>query len=859
MKHKRTNSTCFFTIVSKNYLPYARTLMESIRQHSPGSDLIVVICDKVNPSELENKVFDILPIDQLNIQDFDEFVFQYTILELNTAVKPFAFEHLFRKFEYSKVTYFDPDIRIYGSLQGLLNYLENYQIVITPHLTGPLNDGKRPYESDILKAGTYNLGFIALSEGQDSRHLLTWWSGHLRKECIVDIANGIFVDQKWIDLVPGMYDSVKIIREPGWNVAYWNLLHRKITKEKAVFLVNNSPLIFFHFSGIKAKEKIFSIHQNRYQYDSLPTAIRELVDDYIEHLENNDSDQISSSAYTYGSFDDGTPVPDVMRYAFRRNVEEHMGAFSLAHIQPWVIEILNKPENIGGVYFPFITRLSKEIYSLRHDLQVAFPDLSGVDGIAYGEWFSGSAHKEYGLPDVLIKPVREAVFDTLSGYPTEQQINPQKSTHHLGKKIFIKYKQYPFLYKIFSRITSVALRGRMRNRLLQRGNKAGSTAPRTVVKINQISAPDPGINVIGYLHAESGTGEAVRSTLRALNSADINVSAIDVRFSNISRMKETPPVLPSQEQRYGVNLFHINADQSPIVLKELGGEFYENHYNIGFWFWELGSFPDFFSKSFNHLDEIWVASTFCQEAISLKSHVPVVNIPLCIDLDLPKVIDRSALGLPQEGVIFLSIMDVMSIPERKNPLGVLEAFSKAFPLNSKDVYLVLKLSNMDRCPVEIREKIRAYLNHSNIILLEKYMNREELNGLLYSADCYFAMHRSEGFGLPIAESMYLGKPVIATGWSSNMDFMNLNNSLPLKYELIELDRDHGPYTKGSIWAEPDIDHAVECLQKISGDRALREQLGKNAARDMRTHYSPSAVGKKIKKRLELIELHEYTP
>ena len=854
MKETNINSTCFFTIVSKNYLPYARTLMASVKRYSPEADLVVVICDKADPTELENEVFDILPIDQLNIEDFDEFVFQYTILELNTAVKPFAFEYLFSKLGYSKVIYFDPDIRIYNSLQDLLDYLDDYQIVITPHLTGPLNDGLRPYETDILKAGTYNLGFIALSDGKDSRHLLSWWSDHLYKDCIVDVANGIFVDQKWIDLAPGMYDSVKINRHPGWNVAYWNLLHRKVTTDESGYLVNGLPLTFFHFSGIKAKEKIFSIHQNRYQYDSLPNVVKELVDEYLKELKKNNKDRVSDSPYTYANFDDGTPIPDVMRYAYRRNIDLYSGKkqLSLQKLQPWLVKFLNEPADLGGLHFPYVTRLGYEIYSLRHDLKLAFPNLSGGDAIAYGGWYADSASREYGLPSVLVNGVMDAILHSHAGNSIDEE-NTSISAYNWGQRIFIMYKQHPHLYKLFSSFTSPEFRARIRNRLLKQKKIVQTESIQEKVEISQHADPGTGINVIGYLQAESGTGEAVRSTLRALKTTDVKVSAIDVRYSNISRMEEISPIQPSQEQKYNVNLFHINADQAPVILNELGQSFYDKHYNIAFWFWELASFPDCFNDSFKQLDEIWVASTFCQEAISLKSQIPVVNIPLCIDLAVPTDIDRSTLNLPLEGFIFLSIMDVMSIPERKNPLGVLEAFSKAFPPGSKYVYLVIKLSNMDRCPEKIKEAIRKYLSHPNIIFIEKYMQRSELNGLLNIADCYFSMHRSEGFGLPIAESMYLGKPVIATGWSSNMDFMNINNSLPLQYKLIELDRDYGPYTKGNVWAEPDIDHAAHCLLKVYNDKKLRSKVGSCAADDIRRDYSPSSVGQKIQQRLEIID------
>lgn len=829
--------------------------MASVARYQPGVDRFIVLADKVEGVSVQDEPAEIITIDQLGIDDFDEFVFRYNILELNTAVKPFAFRHLMDELGYQKVVYFDPDIRIYNSLDSVFDTLKNFQIVLTPHLTAPLLDDRRPDETDILKAGTYNLGFIALRDGEDARHMLSWWSAHLRQHCLVDVARGIFVDQKWIDLVPGFFQSVKIERNPGWNVAYWNMLNRTMTRADDGYQVNGEPLMFFHFSGIRAQQRIFSIHQDRFQYPTLPPVAKELVDDYIEQLQHNDRDGISSARYGYAEFDDGIAINDFMRYAYRRAAgpDVHAQQISLKTLQPWLIGLLNAPANLDGLESPFVTRLAYEVYKSREDLKTSFPDLkNGGDAAAFGSWFVNNAVREFRLPEVFVDSIRQALLSLQSRGGRRNSMREDGSRGPtFGQQIYIHYKGHPRLNTLVKRFTSSGLRGRIRQILLRR-----HTAPvpeqvpaRNVVMHDKIA---PGVNVIGYLYAESGTGEAVRSTLRAIQTTELQCSAIDVRYGNISRMGETPPLAVTQEQKYRVNLFHINADQAQVVHRELGHRFYDKHYNIGFWFWELADFPDSFNAAFEHLDEIWVASSFCQRAISLKSPVPVVHIPLCIELDVPGDVDRVSFGLPEDRFMFLSIMDIMSIPERKNPLAVLEAFSLAFH-GRDDVFLVVKFSNAERCPPDIWQKIVAYKDRPNIHFIEDYLERNVLNALLNCADCYFSLHRSEGFGLPIAESMYLGKPVIATGWSSNMDFMTTSNSLPVQYRLIELDQDHGPYAKGNIWAEPKIDHAVECLRTIVSDDALRKRLSRNAEQDIRQYYSPATIGTRIAQRLQVIE------
>jgi hypothetical protein len=217
------------TIISKNYLPYARVLMDSAARWAPEMPRFVILVDRVDEYfDPKNENFTLLLSEDLPIAESSWFHFKYTILELSTAVKPYALEFLFERYGFDKLIYFDPDIKLYSSLDSLLALLDENQIVLTPHLTAAFEDDRRPSELDILQSGAYNLGFIAISRGAESSRLLKWWQAKLYDRCIVDIPRGLFVDQKWMDLIPGMFEGVRILREPGYNVAYWSIIGKKL-------------------------------------------------------------------------------------------------------------------------------------------------------------------------------------------------------------------------------------------------------------------------------------------------------------------------------------------------------------------------------------------------------------------------------------------------------------------------------------------------------------------------------------------------------------------------------------------------------------------------------------------------------
>jgi glycosyltransferase involved in cell wall biosynthesis len=855
------NNACLFTIVSRNYLHFARTLMESAAIHAPWMERIVCLCDSAEGLDEKDFNFRLITLKDLPIPKVDAFIFQYTILELNTAIKPFVFEWIFKNQNPDQVFYFDPDICIYSSLSDMGAALEKSQMLLTPHLTDLLDDGMHPNELAILQSGTYNLGYLGLRNTPDALKFLTWWQSKMLRDCVVDIPRGLFVDQKWMDLVPGMYADVRVERNPGWNTAYWNINHRHVTKDGDRFMVDREPLVFFHFSGVGLDGKVFSKHQDRFSLKNLVPAVRELMDRYVAALNRNQSSHYSQIEYAFARFSNGTPIPDIGRAIYR----EHRDNLKLNLEDPkgeqLLIAYLNGQVEEIGRRHPLVSRLAYKLYQIRNDLRLAFPDVLGADAMRYAEWFIDSGAEQAKLADCFIEPIRREVAiqrTNVKALPTPNREGGGSSQLSRLERTQSKVWQsmYGMIWRnrgVLRRFVSYKMRHKAHAWLLRSAFK--TNAQQTIARDDEIAPKknlEHGLNVLGYLHAESGIGQSVRSTLSGLNAANIEVDALDFRLGNVSRMDAEVSTPLAQHPRFAVNLFHINADQTGLVHQHVGADFFSGRYNIGYWAWELPEFPDEWCAASHLLQEVWVPSTFCQEAIAAKIGCPVLRMPHCIEPHEPTRLTRKQLGLPEQGFLFGFIFDVLSVVERKNPFSALRAFRLAFGHSPKDVKMVLKLMNTEHNPKFMKEFLAEFGDDMSIVVLSDYLSRTNINGLLENIDCYVSLHRSEGFGLTLAEAMSMGKPVIATGWSGNMDFMNTWNSFPVRYQLIELEQDHGPYKRGCHWADPSVEHAATCMRQVVEDSDLRGRIGDAARQTIAQDFSPQALGTRVQARLDVL-------
>jgi hypothetical protein len=310
------------TIVSFNYLAYARTLCSSFLEFHPNDKFYVLLVDRL-PQDFDpaREDFALVLVEELDIPNFESVAFKYGILELNTNVKPTFLKRLFAE-GIDQLIYFDPDILICAPLDPIYQALDTNAIVLTPHCTSPNEEG--PYSEVLLLIdGVFNLGFIALTRVAETERFLEWWE----RRCLTLGYNerwaGLFVDQKWINLVPCYFDSVCVLKHLGCNVAYWNLHERALEKTGTSWAVNGtSPLIFFHFSGISVDEDS-RISKHTDQFDLLSRSdLTELFSDYREQLVRNGIRDSSHYRYAFGQFDNGALVNKLQRAAFSANLEK---------------------------------------------------------------------------------------------------------------------------------------------------------------------------------------------------------------------------------------------------------------------------------------------------------------------------------------------------------------------------------------------------------------------------------------------------------------------------------------------------------------------------------------------------------
>ncbi|MCY2974894.1 MAG: hypothetical protein NTW52_09550 [Planctomycetota bacterium] len=314
--------TALVTVVTCNYLHYASALASSCQRWLPNHDFFVVLVDSL-PSgvNLPDNISYCIFADQIGIENWARFSFQYTPFELACAVKPYAMRYLFNA-NYTDVIYLDSDIDVYSPLETVRQSLETSSIILTPHLVTPLpNDDRRPTEHLFLSSGIFNAGFVACRASAEGQRFVDWWANRLQSDCFIDLKKGIFVDQKWLDLVPGMFDDVSIIRTPAVNTGHWTLSQFSLTGNHTTdFRVGQDPLECFHFSSLlPTNPNEFFRAQNRVSFESMP-SLAELVSGYHKKIKLHDAQNYSSLTCSLTKMTDGTPIKAAWREAIRRNV-----------------------------------------------------------------------------------------------------------------------------------------------------------------------------------------------------------------------------------------------------------------------------------------------------------------------------------------------------------------------------------------------------------------------------------------------------------------------------------------------------------------------------------------------------------
>jgi glycosyltransferase involved in cell wall biosynthesis len=364
--------------------------------------------------------------------------------------------------------------------------------------------------------------------------------------------------------------------------------------------------------------------------------------------------------------------------------------------------------------------------------------------------------------------------------------------------------------------------------------------------------PSLSVAVSGYLRDESGWGTAARGYVRALRRLGVPTALEDFSALTSNRSEDRSVLTGEGPGRADVNVVCIDAGQHFAALSRVGESFFEGRYNVGAWVWELPRFPDRWYDRFAYYDEIWVGTSFVASALAPISPVPIVRIPPVLVPQAPGSPEqgRALWRLNADDFTFLFVFDVHSHLTRKNPLGVVNAFRRAFS-PSEPVRLFLKCVNAESDPPGFAA-LQAAAEGWPITIVSGYSTADRLRDLMAACDAYVSLHRAEGIGLTMAEAMALGKPVIATDWSGNTDFMDASNSFPVRYELTEIERNVGPYQAGETWAEPSVDHAAELMRFVVDHPSEARARGQQGRLALSRDYSEQSIAELLQRRLSVI-------
>ncbi len=364
-----------------------------------------------------------------------------------------------------------------------------------------------------------------------------------------------------------------------------------------------------------------------------------------------------------------------------------------------------------------------------------------------------------------------------------------------------------------------------------------------------------GLNIAGFLTADLGLGESARCMVRAADAASIPAALVPLKLNCKNRLGDlTYAARLTDENPHDVNIIHVDPPASRDLDHHHGKHFRAGKYNIAYFAWELPEFPDDWVPSFDYYDEIWCPSDFARAAIAEKSPLPVLTFPHAITVTAPSADTatlRTRLGLPAKPFLFLTLFDLNSYAERKNPRAALAAFRES-GLPAATANLVVKVQNLAGNEADFARLQADAARIPGIHFITETLSRADIYALEAACDVFVSLHRSEGFGLAVAECMALGKPVISTDWSATAEFVNINNGCPVRAPLITLTSNHGPYAKGQTWADPDIAHAAAHMRTLFADRALCARLGMAARATITEKFSPAVIGARYRRRLEAI-------
>ena len=787
----------FCSIASAHAVPHARVLAHALKQHHPEATLTLLILDDAETAPAPPGL-DVARLEDLDGFPVDLELGEEALADLGEVSKPLLMQLMLAR-EATVAVFLEADVDVVGSLELAIEPAQAGGVVLMPRLEdGIPEDGLEPTAGDLLDRGQTSSALV-VAGGSEGRAFLSWWADNLirtarsldvpvpQRTNLVPCSPAL---ARWLDVAPAALTSrPTLLDDPGFGLSYWNVHHRGLERHDGALLAGGSPLRCVQFSGFRP-DRPYWLSEYATRPRVLDDAILgEVCASYAGRL--IDAGWVNPGGHAGGDrrLANGVLYDERLRRLHKQAVAggEAIGDVFTDDGTRAFVTWLTAPAEVSGN--AGVGRYLSDVYQERADLRVAYPDLDGDDSRKLIEWAWDFGRAELGLVPQLLPP-------------------------------------------------------------------------RPVGLVRGTADQEIAVNVAGYLDRSLGLGQAARLYISALQAAGVPVATVTAQLHL--------PVKGSQEQalsRYGgqefqqlqlsyppqINLLCVNPDGLEGLLESAGNALEDARWTIGQWGWETDVVPAHWIPAFERVDELWVYSTYVAENLSRVSPVPVVTVPLPViapdpataDLDFDAELD------PGEGFKFLFVFDFFSTLQRKNPMGLVDAFTRAFA-PGEGPRLVLKGMNGSFRPQAVDELRWRIADRPDIHLIDKHVDQSTYAALIADCDCYVSLHRAEGFGLTLAEAMALGKPAIATGYSGNLEFMTARNSYLVDYRLARVGPDVEIYPSEGTWAEPDLDHAARLMREVWEHPDAARATGERAARDVAERLSASKVGAIARARLEYL-------
>jgi glycosyltransferase involved in cell wall biosynthesis len=727
---------------------------------NPDTNFRICVLDAQEENLGALSPFELISIGELGLgkESFYKLALMLDEEELTQALQPWLLEKVLNE-GHSQALYLAPEIHVYGDLKQVVASCLEHAVVLTPNLLQPLpSDEFRPTELEMLNLGVFQSGFVAV--GKESKDFLGWWKRRVEIDPFSNQASPNLCNQRWLDLVPGMWKT-EIIKDPGYNVGYWNVSQRNLTDLEGRIFADGSEIKFFNFKGFDIDSPwILSeeVGDESRVWPNQNAVLSRICDEYKQMLGSTPGPSLDLG-YRFATLEGYGEISRSLRSAFRSLASSEEFGDTDSVPTPFVgadgnvLEFINmKVPGSDFVNTPMVS-----LWKQRRDLQLAFPDLMGVDGPSFLAWARTSGIEEGHLKERDLVPLGQS--DPLVDRPTSATVSQ-----------------------------------------------------------------DLGVNIVGYFTSELGLGELSRLVLETIERSRIPTRTVVSNRNQSRKTIEHIISNPQKVFSINLAVLNADQMTNWMELEQFSDFNHLPTIGLWAWELEnfppglekvfdyvdeIWTISEFSKKSITQATE---------------KPVYVIPLPSKITKGTyfkpPKL---SGLDLPQTDY-FLAMFDYQSSIERKNPMAVVEAFRQSFK-DDPSVRLVIKTLNASLWPTQRERLAYLCRNYENITLIDSYLEPHEVKGLMQNALAYVSLHRSEGYGLTCAEAMALGTPVIATRYSGNLDFMDDENSLLVDYDMVQVNDPSGTYRVDSQWANPKIDSAVKQIRKVYDDRAFAKRLG----------------------------------